>query len=219
MPTLEEIKLQIDGLKPEEQLELGTYATSKGTAAKQSAEELALLQSLPTPITDSDRAFIEKHKNNKNIKRDTIKFTETTIELDGLKFPRTIAKYDDVKNTAWLKLDTNVYQKDGNDCFTFDAVKQLGKAGKNIPSKDQRQQAADVFGWSYWLLWQLLNYPKAGVRRSYGIRGSVGVESLLWSSTPLDGFSAYCVWFGADGGGDLYWDFQDGARSLVFLQG
>lgn len=218
MPTLEEIKAQINELKPEEQLELGSYATQKWTVAKQSAEELKLLQSLPTPTTDSDKAFIEKNKNNKNIQWDKIKFTETTIELDGLKFPRAIAKYDDIKNTAWLKLNDNVYQNNGHDYFTFDAVNQLGKAWHKVPSKDQWQQAADVFGW-YGLLGQILNYPKAGVRRSDGERDNVGAGSRLRSSTPRDANGAYDVWFGADGNGSRYWSTQRVARSLVFLQG
>lgn len=218
MPTLEEIKGYVKELSAEEKLALWSYATAEWTKEKQSAEELKLLQSLPTPITDSDKAFIEKHKNNKNIKRDKIKFTETTIELDGLKFPRTIVQYDDIKSTEWLKLDKNVYQNNGHDSFTFDAVKQLGKAWHKVPSKDQWQQAADVFGW-HGLLGQLLNYPKAGVRRSNGERVNIGTGSRLWSSTAHDDSHAYVVWFHADGNGTQNWSNQDDARSLVFLQG
>ncbi len=223
MPTLEEIKGYVKELSAEEKLALWSYATAEWTKEKQSAEELKLLQSLPTPITDSDKAFIEKHKNNKNIKRDKIQFTENTIELDGLKFPRTIAKYDDIKNTPWLKLNNNVYQKDGYDYFTRDAVHELSVKewspykGK-VPSKGQRQKAADVFGW-YGLLGQILNYPKAGVRRSNGLRDYVGTVSELCSSTPHGDSHVYSVWFTADGGGSQNWNNQDTARSLVFLQG
>lgn len=218
MPTLEEIKGYVKELSAEEKLALWFYATAEWTKEKQSAEELKLLRSLPTPITDSDKTFIEKHKNNKNIKRDKIKFTENTIELDGLKFPRTIVKYDDIKNTRGLELNKNVYQKDGHDYFTFDAVKQLGKAWHKVPSKDQWQQAANAAGW-YWLLGQLLNYPKAGVRRSHGNRSYVGTRSELWSATPFDVNLACSVWFDADGDGSPHWYYQDYARSLVFLQG
>lgn len=216
MSTLDELKVQVDTLTPEQQLELAHYATSKGTAAKQSAEELELFQSLPTPVTDNDRAFIEKNKNNKNIQRDKIKFTTNSIELDGLKFPRTIVKYDDIKDIEWLELDNNVYQKDGNDYFTFDAVQQLGKAGKSIPSKDQRQQAADVFGWSYGLLGQLLNYPKVGVRR-FSSRSGVAAVSHLWSFTSYDSNHWYYIWFISDGGFLQDW-FNKDSRSLIFLQ-
>jgi hypothetical protein len=223
MPTNEEIKSYLDGLSPEELKVAEDHLDSlTWTWEKLSAEKLELLQSLPTPITDSDKAFIKKNKHNNAIQRDKIKFTETTIELDGLKFPRTIAKYDDVKNTPWLELDTNVYQKDGNDYFTFDAVEALQSSKKykdKIPSKYQWQQTADVFGWDYGILGQLLNYPKAGVRRSIGERVGVGTTSVLWSSTLHADDIAYGVWFSVDGVGTQDWINQSTARSLVFLQG
>lgn len=218
MTNLQEIKLQIDKLTPDQQLELADYATSKGTATKQSAEKLVLLSSLTTPVTDSDKAFIANNKHNKDILRYKIKFTETTIELDGLKFPRTIVKYEDIINTSWLKLNTNVYQNNGYDYFTLDALRKLGKAWYKVPSKDQRQQAADLFGWDYWLLWQLLNYPKAGVRRSNGSRGDVGIVSHLWSSTIHVFNGSGDVWFSVDGHGGQIWNDQYPASSLVFLQ-
>ena len=224
MPTNEELKSYLDGLTPEQQKESIDYLSLKGTAAKQSAEKLKLLQSLPTPIADSDRAFIEKHKNNKDIQRDKIKFTETTIELDWLKFPRTIVKYEDIKNIAWLQLDANVYQRGNDDYFTFDAVKQLGKAWYKVPSKDQREQAVGVFGWSYGLLKQFLNYPKVGtyLNTKRHRRGGVDSCSYLWSSTPRNDTSSYGVWFGVDergnDSGDLNYCYHNYGRSLVFLE-
>lgn len=215
MSDLQSLKEQVGKLSPQEQIELAVHIYSSNKKSKKLVETLSWF---PTPITDSDKLFIKENKNNKNIQRDKIKFTEKTIECNGLKFPRNIVKYDDIKNTSWLKLNENVYQKDGHDYFTFDAVQKLGGAWHKIPTKDQRQQAADVFGWDYWLLGQLLNYPKAGVRRSNGTRDDVGSESRLRSSTPHL-YGAYAISFPADGSGYHSCYVLDHARSLVFLQG
>jgi hypothetical protein len=172
----------------------------------------------PIWATESDRIFIKKHKNNKNIQRDKIKFTATTIEIDGLKFPRATVRYDDIKDTPWLSLDNNVYQKNGYDYFTFDAVKQLSKVGKRIPTKDQRQKAADVFGGDYWLLGELFNYPKNGLHLSSGDTDLVDDVVTLWSSTPYDDYCIYSVYFNANNGGNINWSYRRNACSLVFLQ-
>lgn len=231
MPTLEQIKEQIKELSAEDKIALGSYATAQWTKEKQAAEELELLQSLPTPVTDNDREFIEKNKENKNIQWNKIKFAETYIELDGLKFPRTIVKYDDIKNTPGLKLNKNVYQythysiflRDLGgfeyDYFTFDAVEQLKKAGYKIPSKDQRQKAIDVFGWKDGIFWLLFNYPKAGIRLSNGMRDNVGKGSSIWTSTLLDdNNSAYYMLFYNIGNDDIDLKKLNTARSLIFLQ-
>lgn len=219
MPTLQEVQNIVDQLTPEEQLELGSYATKKWTAAKQSAEELALLNSLPTPITDSDKIFIQEHKNNKHIQRDKIKFTETTIELDGLKFPRTIVKYNDIKNTPWLVLDINVYQKDGHDYFTSDAVKQLSKAWHRILNEDNMQQILDVCWLRYGLLIQMLNYPKAGLHLSNNDSiDYVGTGFGMWVATADDPNHDYTIWANVLGLEDQDLYDNEPACSLVFLQ-
>lgn len=171
-----------------------------------------------SPVTKNDESFLAKNKNNTNIQREKIKLSETTIEINGLKFPRTIVTYDDIRNTPWLKLDKNVYQNNGHDYFTFDAVKNLEKAGKKIPSEDQWKQAADALGRDWWLLGQLLNYPKAGLRNSNGKRNDIGYVSRLWSSTSSGLFKAYTVWFFTTGSGSGHPDSKRSARSLIFLQ-
>lgn len=181
-----------------------------------------LSQKLPTPVTENDRIFIEKNKNNKNIQRNKIMFTQTAIEIDGLKFSRNIVKYSDVKKTPWLK--GNVYRENGYDYFTFGGVQKLLAAGYMIPTNLQRRKAADALWW-YGMLGLLLDYPKAGGHTFYSVQNTVGSwplysqsNTLLWSSTPrVPNINAYGVWFdGHDGSRNL--DDQLNARSVVFLE-
>lgn len=216
MSTLDEIKAQINELTPEEQIEIWNYATSKGTVAKQWAEEVKVLSLLPIPITENDRNFIERNKYNKDTQWDKIIFTKDTIEIGGLKFPRTIVKYDDIKNTPWLELNNNVYQKDDYSCFTFDAVEQLGKAWYKIPNRDQRKQVVDICWW-YRALAMLLNYSEAPCM-SNGTR-YFGPGLNLWSSTTSqDNINAYSVLLFTSTNGMGRFVDKNEAISLVFLQ-
>ena len=98
MPSLEEIKNLVDKLNPEQQIELAGYATKKWKEAKKSAEEILPILTLSSPFTDSDKAFVQQHEKNKKINFSKIKFAENIIEIDGLKFPRTVGTYNDVKD-------------------------------------------------------------------------------------------------------------------------
>lgn len=171
----------------------------------------------PVGFTQSDKAFIEKCKDLNYIKRDKIKFTEKTIELNGLKFPRELVKYADVKDIPWLTLDKNVYKYPKQDYFTQDAVRKIADAGKKIPSTYQREHAADALGWkehkaSYRLLREILNYPQTGV------------DTQVWTAPTWWSDPTYYMRFRTrnDGlGNKFYWEslFEEKTgRSLIFLQ-
>lgn len=225
MASVEEIKAFIDKLKPGEQLEIAQYAT---TASEKLKETLAAI----TPITENDKKFIETYKNNPNIQRDKIKLSETTIELNGLKFPRTLATHSEVKDIPDLKLDHNVYQRNGHDYFIFDAVQKICKAGKKIPERWDWIQAAKVFGlqggefhweenygWeSFFLLGQLLNYPHTGLRIMDGWAKHADEVTHLWSSSELHGttYGWYVCYNHVSG--CLKYDNGVFARPVVLLQ-
>ena len=60
MSTVQSIKEQIKSLNPTEQVEIADYVTTLKNTKKDIASDLS---SLPTPVTDSDKAFIEKNKD------------------------------------------------------------------------------------------------------------------------------------------------------------
>lgn len=180
----------------------------------------------PVWFTESDKKFIDTYRNKtegKNIQREKMKFTANTIELNGLKFPRTIVKYQDVQDVSSLSASwrfwVNVFQSGKYDYFSFDAVEELVNAGYRIPSTTQWKQAADVFGWGwagYYRLGKLLHYPKVGFHSANG--QSADFWSVLWSSTSKDETHAYSVTFDENYNSTQNWNNKYNFCSLVFLQ-
>jgi len=218
MENMQYLKQLIDSLPSDKKLEIGVYATSQWTIAKQKEEELALFQALPEPITENDRNFIEKNKHNKSIQWAKIKLTETAVEIDGIKFWRDVAKSRDVKNIKGVRLNKDFFEENGVCYFNRSGIQKLLKAGIKIPTIEERRKAVAVFGWSYMLLGQILNYEWSGVLHDNGQLAYVG-DSVLWSSSSFDD-EIYAILFNAGGAGKGYEEvlYKLDACSLVFLQ-
>jgi len=174
-------------------------------------------------LPEKYKKFLRKHRNTEQVKQAIISgkliFHEKGVELDGLKFPINILKYDDVKNIPWLELDSNVYQKGNSAYFTFDAVSPLMRTfGNKVTTKYHRKQAADVFKWSYEILGKVLGYDNAGLRNPNGKIVAAGdLCFILPDYGHLSAGHTYLVVFGADGYGwmELY---CNEAASMVVLQ-
>jgi len=217
------------------------YATSKGIVVEKLSEEIELLKSLPTPFTDSDKVFIEKNKHNKDIQREKMQILPEGFIFDGIFRSRDPADMEVFKDIPELIEWKTMFSKKapwdygdeplpGSVLVPFHpkdmppykynwkklplALLLEQKYGLHQFTKEERQQAADIFWWSYWLLGQLLNYPKAGIRRSNGVREKVGTVSSLYLPITLYDDLACIIYFNVYGAKS--WNRQDDARSFVF---
>jgi hypothetical protein len=212
-----EIKRQIDLLSPDEQMDIGSYATVQWKKAKDLVDYLALQESIPTPSTDHDADYIAKYLHNPMIQRSKIRFSNDAIFLDDLAFPRSISSYTDVHNVPWLSLDKNVYHHNWNDYFDFDAIQYIQNAWYAVLSKEQWEQAVSVFWWDYRLLSDILNYPQVGFRQADTIWSAENNATVLWSSSSDDSL-AYVTFLSENVSAGPAWDAKSAACSLILLQ-
>lgn len=176
-----------------------------------------------TPITDNDKEFVRRFHSVSRIDRQKIKFTEDFICLGRLKFSRKIVTYTDVEDISWLKLGTNVYDIDlfasSSPCyFTAGGVKMLQQAWKNIPTQEERNEAADIVGWKYFILEKLLDYPKVGIcRNSQRQESNSAVFLALYEDFSSD--QAACIFLTGDLHHDGIFKGQAGdSHAVVFVE-
>lgn len=175
-----------------------------------------LQQEKPTPL-ENYKAFLAKHKDK--IKADKIKFTETAIVINGIKFSRNMLQYEDIKQVAWIELWVNVYQVEGKTYFTEGAVDKLIKLWYAIPKTAQLDKAVKVLDGQYPLLCELLDYPKTGVRKSDGTMAGDKLTSQLWlqDRNPVTNNLAYMACRDKSGSRDRSKPWAD-ARPIVLLE-
>ncbi len=208
MSTVKNIKTQIDGLSLEKQLYIGSYANKKWTEVKQAAEESALFR-LPTPITDSDRVFIQENKENTDIQRNKLEMLPEWFRFDsgriwprkplGMEVFENIAELIEGKTMFSIKAPWDISEIPLSDVVLIpnhlkgaplyeyhgEALSLIWLLEKKYnlieATPEEIKQAIAVLGWfkSLDLLSKLLNYPPASVRLPDGKRDLVHT-SMAW---------------------------------------